>query len=316
MSREHQLGIVIGRKGCGKTYETLNKQIKETLNGNYGKKKPQKVLIMDSNNEYGDVRGDHKNDTFPIIRAIAADHVADWTKNGVVEARRVSIMKPIDQRTGLGGGKMNLEEYRYALNIILDSFRNGLLLLEDLTRYVTDSMPGDLLGSIISQRHVAVDTIIHFQTVGKMAHPQLFGNANWIRVHKTGDRMRKKAENLEDHLEPLSILEELVDINYKGKKVPENKRFYGYYNKDTNKITGKLFNKQMFRMGIESYLEKNMKVVKDEINRESLYEGEKIYKTRKEAIEHLIDHYMTEYYGNPDYTPLPKSPKPIRVNNL
>ena len=199
---------------------------------------------------------------------------------------------------------MNLAEYRQALNIILDNFRNGLLVLEDLTRYVTDAMPGDLLGSIVTQRHVAVDTMIHFQTIGKSAHPQLWGNANWIRMHKCEDTVENKKKNLGlAHATPLYILEKMIDMHYYGDGVEKNERFYGYYIKDTGKIQGDMFDQNIFVKAIEKHLEENDSLVEKEIRRKHLRSRKPIHETPDQAIDHLINIYLSKYYGNPDYKP-------------
>ncbi|NOQ73073.1 MAG: hypothetical protein GQ574_13785 [Crocinitomix sp.] len=52
--------------------------------------------------------------------------------------------------------------------IVLSFEANGMLLIEDITKYITDSLSGDLIGAICTQRHLSVDVFIHVQTVGKL----------------------------------------------------------------------------------------------------------------------------------------------------
>jgi len=197
---------------------------------------------------------------------------------------------------------MNHKELQECLSKILDSYRNGLLIVEDLTNYVSDTLPSDLVGTIISQRHVSVDVIIHFQSIGKAAHPKLWANCNWFRIHKTGDTVAKNEQKLAGvNLTPLYIAEKMIEAQ---ERIGNKQNFCIYYHKNTKgNLVGKLqgkFNRAMFKKGIEDYLEENIKIVQKEERRESLYSGEKIHKTRKDAVDFLIKEYTRLYYGNPD----------------
>ena len=300
--REAQLGIACGEKGSGKTYYTIKKHILNTLSGKNGQYKPKKVLIFDINNEYGAVKVDHKNPSFPEIKAIDVDDIDRWIKQPTIEARRVSCMKP-KKADGTSGGKMKNQELQETLSKILDSYRNGLLIVEDLTNYVSDSLPSDLIGAIVTQRHVSVDVIIHFQSISKTAHPQLWANANWIRFHCTGDTVKKAAKKLEGtDLTPLFIAEKMIQAQVKA---GNRQNFCVFYHKNTKgKLVGKiqgLFTQQMFRKAAEDYLSRNIGIVKEEEAMEDLYTGKKIHANRKATVDFLMEDYFQKYYGNPDY---------------
>lgn len=307
--REAQLGIASGEKGCGKTYTTLAVQISNALTGSNGKYKPRKVLILDTNNEYGNVQKDHNNPRFPHIKALALKDLVTWMKQPYVEARRISVLKPMDE----GGGKMNQKELQETLSKILLVYRNGLLIVEDITNFVSDTLPSDLIGSIVTQRHVSVDVIIHFQSIGKAAHPKLWANCNWFRFHKTGDTVERNKQKLAGaNLTPLYIAEKMIERQSKQ----GNKRFYVYYHKNTSSsLVGKIngaFSQKMFKEACEDYLADNMTIVNKEVNRQDLYTGKKIHKDRPAAINYLISEYFREFYGNPDYQPTPQhQPKKI-----
>lgn len=297
-SREAQLGIAIGQKGVGKSYSTLS-MIQDVLKGNPRTgAKPRKVLILDVNNEFGNVKNDQNKD-FEHIRAIRLGDVGKWCYNGIIECRRVSPLKE-------GGAKMTLKETADALGIILDNFQNGLLLIEDITKFVSDSLPSDLIGAICTQRHKSVDIILHFQSVGKMAHPKLWANCNWLRIHKTEDSVEKHENKFGTDVTHLYIAEKLVEIIYKGEvkkhfakggEVKPDKRFYAYIDKDMKKVYGR-FTKAMFQQAVEDYLQANYKVVDRELKKRNIRTGELIHKDRAKAVESLISDYMKEYYGN------------------
>lgn len=284
--REALLGIAVGRKGVGKTYATLQ-LIQEYLKGNPATgAKPRKVLLLDVNNEFLNVKAD-QNPEFEHIKAISLDDIKKFTLSNKVEARRVSILKP-------NGGKMNLVEIADALAHILDNYQNGLLLIEDINKFVSDSLPNDLIGSIITQRHVSVDVITHFQSIGKAAHPKLWANCNWLRYHQCDDTVERHKTKFAGNTEHLRILEKMVNIEYeKG-----NKRFFAYLNKDEGKIQGQ-FTKKQFQYAIYQYLQDNYNgVVKPMLAKKNIMTGEKIYKDHKDLAMKLIKEYTEKYYGN------------------
>lgn len=284
--REPLLGIAVGRKGVGKTYATLE-IIQEYLKGNPNTgATPRKVLILDVNNEFVNVKED-QNPNFAHVKAISLNDIKKFTLSKKVEARRVSILKP-------DGGKMNLVEYAQALEHILANYENGLLLIEDINRFISDSLPNDLIGSIVTQRHVSVDVITHFQSIGKAAHPKIWANCNWLRFHKCDDTVERHKNKFAGNVEHLKVLEKMVDIEYEN----GNRRFYAYLNKDTGKIQG-LFTKKQFQFAVYRYLEDNYnQVVKKLLNKKDLMTGEKIYKDHKDLAKKLIIDYTDKYYGN------------------
>ena len=92
--REALLGIAVGRKGVGKTYATLE-IVTQYLTGTAGGSKPRKVLILDTNNEYTNIKQDHNNPMFPEVKAIRLEDVGKFTYHPKIEARRVSVLKQI-----------------------------------------------------------------------------------------------------------------------------------------------------------------------------------------------------------------------------
>lgn len=281
MAREATLGIAIGKKGVGKSYSTLA-MIQTVLRH---QKKPRKVLILDVNNEFGDVQKD-QNKNFANIRAISLSDIKKWCYNGIIEARRVTVMKE-------GGGKMTLKETADALAVILDNFQNGLLLIEDITKFVSDSLPGDLIGAICTQRHVSCDVILHFQSVGKMANPKLYANCNWLRVHKTDDTVKRHESKFGEDVTHLYLAEKLVELQYeKG-----NKRFFVFVDKDMKNVKG-AFTRAMFQEAVESYLVDNYNLVEKELKKRVLRTGGLLHTDRTKATDHIIAKYMNEYYGN------------------
>lgn len=295
--REALLGVVVGRKGVGKTHKTLQ----EINRYAYQKNIPRRALLFDVNNEFRQ---------FPTI---ALKDLKTWCSKGKIEVRRVSIFKAVgDGELTVNGqqiysspsGKMTLNEMAGALYYILENYFIGLLLIEDINKYVSDSLPNDLIGAICTQRHRGVDVIIHFQNIGRFGHPKIVGNANWLRFHKVTDTVGRHSKKFEDIVEPLSICEAMVNRRYKlapEGETPEAKKarsFHVYWDADAEKIKG-AFTKQEFTEAVESYLRINARsIVSPKLKEEDLYTGKKIYPDRKALINSLIQEKINNYYGN------------------
>lgn len=284
--REALLGIAVGKKGVGKTYTTLQTATQYLLGSNRGAR-PRKVLILDVNNEYANTKANHNNPNFPEIKAMRLEDVPRFTVHPKIEARRVSVLKP-------EGGKMSLAEIQNALGYILANYQNGLLIIEDINKYISDSLPNDLMGSIATQRHVSVDIITHFQSIGKAANPKLWANCNWLRFHRCEDTVERHKNKFAGNIEHLKIMEKMIDTEFKK----GNKRFYLYLDKDYGTIKGN-FNKKEFKAAIEDYLEDNYTIVDRELRKKHLYSGEKKHKNHKQAVTALVNNYINDYYGNP-----------------
>jgi hypothetical protein len=280
--REAKLIMVAGRKSVGKTYQTLV-QISDYLKTSLTKQ-GRKVLIFDVNNEFGNVGEDHKNPLFPNIGLIKLSQVPAFAKITRPFARRVSVFKEDGQR-------MTLSEMAQALGYILEHYRNGLLLIEDINKYITDSLPGDLIGAICTQRHVSVDVIIHVQTVGKLFHPKLWGNCNEIRLHRTDDTIERHKNKVSGNLEHLLIMEKLIELKFKAGE----HRFCCYLDKDIGKIRGR-FTMNDFRLAVEDYLSSNyQRILKPLLDKRHIYTGERMYKNQREAVDGYLNYLINEY---------------------
>ncbi len=282
MSREAKMILVAGRKGVGKTYETL-RRIASYLRPTF-QRQGRKVLIFDTNNEFGNVKKDHNNPAFPNIGLIKLSQVPAFSAVTKPVAKRVSVFKD-------NGQKMSLKEMSQALGYILDHYRNGLLLIEDINKYISDSLPMDLIGSICTQRHVSVDVIIHLQTKGKLFNPKLWGNCTEVRLHKADDTIERHKSKVSGNIEHLQIMEKLIDIHFKR----GNKRFFCYLNKDTGKIRG-AFTRADFVLAIEEFLAMNYnKVLKPFLDKRDIYSGRKLFKNQRQAVTAFIQKMIKQY---------------------
>jgi len=304
--REPLLGVSVGKKGIGKTHETLM-MIRDVVRGSH-EVPARRALIFDVNNE------------FSQIKSISLSEIKQWSDEGRIGARRIRIFKARnDANVTVNGkkvfrtptGKMTLDEMASALFYILERYHDGLLLVEDINKYVSDSLPNDLVGALVTQRHRGVDVIIHFQTIGKYGHPKIVGNANWLRFHKVSDKVKRHKEKFGEYEEPLSICEKLVDMKYR--KASKDKRagkfknkadwksassFFVYWDVDEYRIKGN-FTKKEFYYACLLYLQANYNSeVKPKLNQVDMVSGKAKYGDRKTLIATLIRGLVYEYYGN------------------
>jgi hypothetical protein len=295
--------VAVGKRGIGKTHTTL-KIIEQYLHGNADRGiKPRKCLILDTSNEF-------KN-----IKSIAVSDISKFSVHPKVEARRVSVYNS-------KGDAKSLDEIASDLEIMMSQFRGGLLLIEDPSRFIGDSMSVDLIGRLCTLRHVDVDLILHYQGVGKAGHPKILMNTNVVRLHLTEDSIERHKTKFQEKCEILMIGEAVVknsseygqkiirdirrqNLNWQDKpklvkqiKEIENKyiRKFVYVNYDTNDISGN-FTAEEFRAAIFRYMSENQKetiiVRLKRIGRD----GKPLY-DKQGAIQATENELFDLYWGN------------------
>jgi len=239
MSRECRIIISCGKRGVGKSVETI-RMIDEYVQGNPSKGvPPRKALIFDVNDEFSSFWffGQQRS-----IKAIAIKDIMKFSIHPKVEVRRI---RPFWD----DGKKMTINDMAEVLGIILDNYRNGLLLVEDINKYLSDAMPSDLIGSLATSRHIGLDIISHFQNIGRAGNPKLLGNLNMIRLHKTNDTVERHKNKFEEKTELLQIAEYIINKRYFDGDI----RFFVYVDVENMKIRGKLTHEEV-ENGIHQYI--------------------------------------------------------------
>lgn len=266
--REPQLGVAVGKKGVGKTFETTN-VIKAYVSGNPACGiAPRRVLILDVNDE------------FEGVRALSLKDVSAFSAHPKVEARRIRPFNP-------DGRKMTLDDLATTLFVILDKFRGGLLLIEDVNKYIGDNMPNDLIGAICTNRHANLDIILHYQSIGRI-NPKVWQNVNFIRFHKNTDSVDRHRNKFEDKYDYLKLTEILVNNEYQT-----NPRFFCYVNIDEEKIRGN-FTISAIEKGLNDYIEQNYGLVKKLLQVKSTSGSGNKY-TPLSAEKHIKDFMKNTY---------------------
>lgn len=233
MAREPKLIAAVGKKGVGKSYAT-NKMMQQYVLGNPSKGVwGRKVLILDVNDEYTQ------------YKAIALKDVAFFSVHPKLEIRRV---RPFHDN----GKRMGLDDLAQALFVILETYRNGLLLIEDVNKYISDTMPNDLIGAICTNRHIGLDIILHYQSIGRIT-PKVWQNLNILRFHKCTDSVEKHKKKYEDKFEFLFLAESMINYCYYQL---DQKRFYLNVDIDDEKIFGN-YTEKLFDYAMNEYLNRN-----------------------------------------------------------
>jgi len=269
--RIQKLGIAIGTKGVGKTF-TTTQLIQQYLYGNPAKGVPgRKVLILDINDEYEQ------------INSIPLNYVAAFAAHPTIEARRI---RPYNT----DGTNMTLDQFAQALFFTLHNFKGGMLLLEDINKYISDNMPNDLIGAICTNRHSDMDIIIHFQSIGRIS-PKLWQNLNYIRFHKITDSVARHKNKFEDKVEMFTIAEFIVNEQYRI-----NPRYYLYIDVDDEKIRGNI-NSQMIEKALDDYISNDYsKLISPLLKRVDFSSGKNVKYNQQTAIKSVKDKLREKYF--------------------
>lgn len=305
--RESCLIIATGVKGVGKSYTTLWKEVIPFARGMYTGK-PRPVLIFDLNNEYSWTT-DKKSNIYPKnpedkkltqnrpirIRAISLKDIPLLAKDTTGMIRRFAPFHPETKYNKKGavvarkGDMMSITELRAALLVILSTFRNGMLVIEDLRALYGNHIPLDVSGAITRNRHKNLDVIWHLQSVGRIL-PEYWENVNYVRFHKELNSMDNAKDKLPDEI-MFSIAESMVNAQYGAGNV----RYYIYLDNGLHKIKGNYTRGDMSE-AINNFLRRNPKIAYPMLS-EVDENNKKVY-NRFTANEKLAEEMLNRYYGN------------------
>lgn len=295
--REPQLIIATGTKGVGKTYRTCM-EIQDYITPNYENEKPaRKVLIFDVNGEYTNDELQKNNFRFRT-QTLALRDLEEWSKQKRIEVRRIL---PVDA----DGNKVGIDKYPEILKIILHYFKGGMLILEDINKYLIETRDASIVGALTTNRHNDLDIYIHLQSLAPLT-TRMWQNANVIRFHYQMDDIDRYKGRI-PNFELCKISQLLVNSIYaRGGK---NERFYCYVMNQDNKILGN-YDRVDFLAACREYLDRNPHKVNTLMKKYG-----KDYESRVRATKECIFELYNKYYGHKPKA-LPKTftaPKVIGV---
>jgi ribosomal protein L30/L7E len=280
MGRECRIIIACGKRGVGKSIETI-KMIDEYVAGNPAKGvPPRKALIFDVNDEFSSFWFFGQQRKIP---AIAIKDILKFSIHPKVEVRRI---RPFWD----DGKKMTINDMAEVLGIILDNYRNGLLLVEDINKYLSDAMPSDLIGSLATSRHIGLDIISHFQNIGRAGNPKLLGNLNMIRLHKTNDTVERHKNKFEEKTELLQIAEYIINNRYVNGDV----RYFVYVDIENMKVRGK-FTREEVEQAIHEYITERYKRIVSPILQLRDRKGKRVH-TEESALRSANEKLLKDYF--------------------
>lgn len=275
--REPKLLIATGGKGVGKTYTTC-KVIGDYIRSDTSiGKEGRKVLIFDVNEEYDNYELKKNKHTFePKLLSIK-----DLPKYSIQKQPEVRRILPRDEK----GNLLNLDGMIDMLNTILHYYRGGLLVVEDINRYMTDTKSQEIIGTMATNRHRDLDIYIHLQSLSPVT-TRMWQNCACVRFHKQVDDVGRYKNRL-PIAEMYFLAQTLVNIQYKI-----NERFYCYVDNEKSKIYGR-FSKRSFMIACYNYLMAHPKEIAK--YKQRFGSGMDSY---NKSVAFAINELVSKYYGN------------------
>ena len=232
------------------------------------------VLVFDVNGEYGDYKAiDFDiNEENEVLRAAEIRKITTPGKYRVVAYKKNKSL-------------MSVSEMNKTVITIAHNFRGGLLILEDINRYMLSQVNIDMVGLLIGVRHYGVDLIIHYQSM-RAIPPRLWGNLNVIRWHKQSDNIAKYKDRV-DNFELFQIAEFIVNRKYQTDK---------RYRLWVDKLTETLYNvdQETFAFACRQYLA----MYRGEMRTQMAFiddDGSKKYTSESHAVSHFIEEKWNQY---------------------
>ena len=288
--REPKMLVAVGRKGVGKTIETI-KFIYQYIKGT-DTMKPRKALIFDVNDEFSSFK-------FPdpvagmirhSIKRIAIKDIPKFSNSNICEVRRVAPYW--DDNTA-----MSIDDKSKALKKILQYYRDGLLLVEDINQYTNENMKTDLVGKLATLRHIGIDLVAHYQGIGRAFTPKIIQNTAFIRMHKTNDSVATHASKAEEKVDILSIAENIVSERYEDGINNNNENIYFnlLVDVENSKIIGD-FTKEEAEQAVMNYLSLNpVRLIKPFVNKRDI-NGKKTM-TEEQAYIIAKQRFIKDYFS-------------------
>ena len=173
--RQAIIEVAAARKGGGKTYVTAQEKISPyIITTPTWKGRP--VLIYDCNTEYTDKHCREGLKVKWTAKALALKDLSAWTMACIPEVRRILPLN------AAGALTQDTDEMEEILNVILQTFRNGLLLIEDPNAYLIGISSKKIISAITRNRQKNLDLILHLQSL-RAIPPRLLANMNIFRFY-------------------------------------------------------------------------------------------------------------------------------------
>jgi hypothetical protein len=255
--------LVCGETGVGKTHQN-KKEIENYLKSDPTTKRVgRKCLIFDVN-----------DDDYECYTTVDPEHIRDL-KN--IAARRI---RPITRY----GETMSIEEKRDMVERMVKQFTNGLLVLEDLDKYMTGSKGQTIVGLLTTNRHSGLDIMISHQSIAKITTTE-FQNCTWVRLHKQVDDVSRYRNRIPNYF-LVRIASFIVEEQY----LIGNIRFFVYIN--MRKLLIKGCSEKAFVKACKKYIDTEENNLIRRMTLERGFNNHLLYKNRNEIVTKLINELL------------------------
>ena len=274
--RQPMLMLVCGETGVGKTFRNILEIENYLRDHPEVNRKGRKVLIFDVN-----------DDDYECYTTVSPDFIRDLK---LIRARRI---RPLTRF----GETMSIEEKRDMVERLVKQFTDGLLVLEDLDKYMTGAKGQTIVGLLTTNRHHGLDIMISHQSIAKITTTE-FQNCTWLRLHKQVDDVTRYRNRI-----PNYFLVRIATIIVEEQYLIGNIRFFVYVNMRKLKLRG--CSQAAYIRACKKYLDTEENGMIKRMMMERDFQGRLIYKNRNEVVVKLIDellHYHETNYQSPIQT--------------
>ena len=282
--RQPLIIVVCGMKGVGKTHFSVE-EIDKYVSGTHDRE-ARKALILDFS----------EDDMYAHYPAVHPKYVRSLKE---FRGRRI-LPYEVD------GKPYTLEKMKDTAEYVIFNYKNGLLVLEDIDKYLYGVQGRSLIGALTTNRHSGLDILITHQSLSKVTQNE-WQNAAYLRLHHQLDPIDRLNDGRLPNYPLLKISQIVVDRRYykavddfEGEVIGEKefikrRSFFVHVNMFNHKIVGcgkEEFDSAALRFVRENYtaITKRMKIGDEQGNPIS----------REEAMQRLLKKYSMYYGGETD----------------
>ena len=279
LERQPMIMLVCGMMGVGKTYRNkleIRRYLREIPETG---KKARKVLAFDTN-----------DDDYPEFRTISPNHLRVF-KN--TSPRRI---RPFNA----DGSPMGDDEKKGVVSKIMKTYRDGLIVLDDIDHYMAGAKNQNMIGALVTVRHKGVDIILGHQSIAKISTTE-WQTCTWLRLHHQVDDVTRYRERIPKY-RLVRIAQLIVDEQYdlasdkyeQGEiskdEYKKQKSFFVYVNMPEQKLKG--CSRSAFIRACKKYIDREEGGLIKMMLLERDFKDRPIYKNRNEAVIKLISDYL------------------------
>jgi len=267
--RQPMLMLVCGETGVGKTFRNVLEIENYMKDQPALSRKGRKVLIFDVN-----------DDDYECYLTVDPDFIRDLK---LIRARRI---RPLTRF----GQTMSIDEKRDMVERMVRQFTQGLLVLEDLDKYMTGAKGQTIVGLLTTNRHHGLDIMISHQSIAKITTTE-FQNCTWLRLHKQVDDVTRYRNRI-----PNYFLVRIATIIVEEQYLIGNIRFFIYVNMRKLKLRG--CSTPAYIRACKKYLDTEENGMIRRMMLERDFYGKLIYKSRNEVLVKLIGELLPYHEVN------------------